>query len=198
MSLSFISMIAFLLCNKYLCFPWFCSISMFCWFFFFFSGASASDILNHSLFLDFCLLLSLPVVFFFFCYIESGSSYYSYRPHAYFPPLVIPSLNQLCYCDYSCSFLFIFFACISFDQSCCCVFCPYSSYFSSFVSSSPHPPHGTDLKRKIKEQTSISSYLHLGDLCKNVLPKSLVLFSFVGSSVHKTFCLIFLKYVLRE
>ena len=126
--LSFL-MIPFLLCNKYLCFSWFCSISLF---------LSAVLVV---LFCFLCFWLSLIIPFFLifvlfccscclsscFCYMLSCSCHSSYHPPAYFPPLVFPSLNHL---SYSYFILFSFsFACISFDCTCCCGFLSFFLLF---------------------------------------------------------------------
>ena len=64
------------------------------------------------------------------------------------------------------SFLSCFFACISFDCSCCCDFCPYSSSFASCVSSSPQAPSPHFKRKTMQKKTSISFCLPFGDLCK--------------------------------
>ena len=89
---------------------------------------------------SFSFLFSILFCFFFFFW---GGGYVllllCFFLLQFFPSLVFPSLHHQCY-----SFMFPFFACISFDCFCCCGFCPYSSSFSSRVSSSPQAPRALE------------------------------------------------------
>ena len=149
-SLSIILMIELFLCNKYLSFflSWFWSNFLcFSWLcLFFLVGASASDSHSSFLFLSsfFCscclssfwvvcllVLVCVCVLFFFFSLLL----------------LVFLLLCVLLFMTYVVliwsSFISCFFACISFDCSCCCGFSPYCSSFSSCVFSSPQAPAHT-------------------------------------------------------
>ena len=148
----------------------------FCWSCFFFLVSLVLIILNHSLFLDFSLLIIHLVAFLFKISILIVLVFFLLL---LFPPLVFPSLNHLCYYYYCCSF---------FSPSLCLsrlialavvVFCSYSSSFSSFVSSSPIPAR--TWKGKQWREKAFSFCLPLGDLCEEwSFQNSLFLFFFCG------------------
>ena len=94
MSLSIVLMLAFLLCNKYLCFPWFCSMSMFLLVVFVFFVPLLLILLTHSLFLDFCLSIFRVVFLFGLCFFLILLVFLS-SSCRFVSPLVFPSLNHL-------------------------------------------------------------------------------------------------------
>ena len=127
-------------------------------------------------FLQFSFFFFLLSFFFFGLYVFLFL-FFSPSPLASFPSLVFPFLHHLCYfCFFS--FLSCFFACISFDCSCCCGSCHYSSSFSACVSSSPQPPARIWTgKQWTKKQIILFAFR--GSLRKCPFTESLFLFSLV-------------------
>ena len=197
-SLSIILVIELFLCNKYLSFwSWFWSNFLcFCWLCLFFCvGASASDSpSSFRFFLQFSFFF-LPVVFLLFwvvCFLVIVS----------FPLLLFFSFSCVSFSSSPMLFLFflpffLFFSCISFDCSCCCGSCHYSSSFSACVFSSPSPPRAFEQENNgLKNQ---SFCLPFGDPCENVLSQNHCFFSLVDFFHRRTcFCFMFLDYLLRE
>ena len=137
--------------------------------------------------LQFSLVLFFLLSFFFF-----GVIYFLVLVFLLFLLFIFLLLCVLLLITYATT-IFSFFACISFDCSCRCVFLlvpPLSDFFVPFFS----PGSRVHLKRKTLETTSISFCLPLGELCKNILSHSYsLLFPLVDVFVGCSW-----EYVLRE
>ena len=182
-SLSITLAIEVFLCNKYLsCLSWFCCVLVGCVCFCFCVGTPASDSPSSCPFISSSLFyLFFPLVF--SSYLGCMSSCFCVY---YFPAVVFFLL--LCFLLFITYVIFIlsslllcFFACISFDCSCCCgfVLIPPLSHLVFLLL--PRPPRA--LEKENNGRKLISFCLPFGDPGENVLSQIACVVFFMGSGL---------------
>ena len=153
-------------------------------------------ILNHSLSLEFCHLIFLPVIVLFGLYVLYCSCYNFIL--ILFICFLLCFLLLITYVVLICFLFLFFFACISFCCSCCCGSCVCSSSCSSFVSSSLPTPAALEKENNGTKKQASHFVCLWGIFAKMSSQKSLFVFLWWIVCVHKTCLFDFVVYFLRK